>query len=278
MTSDKTFTLSDAQAGQFQQDGYLLVPSLFCEEEMAHLIDAATIDSTLEDHALEREDDSGRVSKLTVWNHPGDDVFGRIARSERVVNTMERMLGDEVYHWHSKMMLKEPEVGGAWVWHQDYGYWYEYGCLYPDLASCMIAVNRASEANGCLQVLKGSHHIGRIRPERVGHQIGTDIERVEEAKKHHELVYCEMEPGDGLFFHSNLLHCSAANTSQDPRWVFICCYNTKHNSPFKEDSRHPVYTPLEKVADGEVLTAGATLDAGRTYSSFKPSNDKTKLA
>ena len=36
-----------------------------------------------------------------------------------------------MYHYHSKLMLKEPEVGGAWVWHQDYGYWYQNGCLYP---------------------------------------------------------------------------------------------------------------------------------------------------
>jgi hypothetical protein len=198
------FELTNEQATRFRQDGYLLVPALFSEEEMGLLIEASSADDTLRDHAQNREDDAGRNSKLTVWNHPGDDIFGRFARCERVVNTMERMLGDEVYHWHSKMMLKEPEVGGAWVWHQDYGYWYEYGCLYPDLASCMIAVNRATKANGCLQVLKGSHRMGRIRPERVGHQIGTDLERVEEARKRHELVYCEMEPGDGLFFHSNL--------------------------------------------------------------------------
>ena len=65
------------------------------------------------------------------------------------------VLGGEVYHYHSKLMLKEPFVGGAWEWHQDYGYWYQNGCLFPWMASCLIALDPATRANGCLQVLKG---------------------------------------------------------------------------------------------------------------------------
>ena len=76
------------------------------------------------------------------------------------------------------MILKEPLTGGAWEWHQDYGYWYNNGCLFPHLASCMIAVDRATKENGCLQVLKGSHHLGRIDHGKVGDQTGADLERV----------------------------------------------------------------------------------------------------
>jgi len=269
------FSITQDHVDQFHHDGYLYVPDLFSAEEMDLVIQASTAGNVLEDHALEREDDSGKISKLTVWNHPGDDIFGRIARCDRIVNTMERVLDDEVYHWHSKMMIKEPEVGGAWVWHQDYGYWYEFGCLFPDMASCMVAVNRASRENGCLQVLKGSHKLGRIRPMKVGNQIGCDPERVEQADKQFELVYCEMEPGSGLFFHSNTLHRSAANESQDGRWVLICCYNTKHNSPFGE-SRHPEYTPIKRIADRDVAEAGAGLDSERVYSNFNPPSPKSQ--
>ncbi len=39
-----------------------------------------------------------------------------------------------VCHFHSKLMQKEPRVGGAWEWHQDYGYWYKNEFLFsrPD--------------------------------------------------------------------------------------------------------------------------------------------------
>lgn len=31
------------------------------------------------------------------------------------------MGGDEVYHYHAKVILKEAETGGTFAWHQDYG-------------------------------------------------------------------------------------------------------------------------------------------------------------
>ena len=169
---------------------------------------------------------------------------------------MERLLGGEVYHYHHKMNMKEPYVGGAWEWHQDYGYWYNNGCLYPYMASCMIAVDRATRENGCLQVLKGSHLMGRIDHGKIGDQTGADMERVNAAMERMELVYCEMEPGDALFFHSNLLHRSDQNNSPDPRWVFICCYNARPQRPLQGPSGHPSYSYLEKWPDSRIKEIG----------------------
>ena len=59
------------------------------------------------------------------------------------------------------------------------------------------------------------------------------------------------EPGDALFFHGNLLHRSDKNTSPNPRWSLICCYNAAANDPYKE-SKHPRYSPLAKVADDAI--------------------------
>jgi hypothetical protein len=88
-----------------------------------------------------------------------------------------------------------------------------------------------------------------------GEQAGADMERVNEALKRLELVYCEMDPGDALFFHSNLLHRSDQNKSKNPRWSLICCYNAKKNDPYKE-SHHPRYTPLKKVEDDMIKKVG----------------------
>ena len=49
-------------------------------------------------------------------------------------------------------MMKEAFTGGSFVWHQDYGYWYMNGCLYPDMGTAFIAIDRCDEENGCLQV------------------------------------------------------------------------------------------------------------------------------
>jgi hypothetical protein len=234
------------ELARYHRDGYLLVPALFDQEEMRILLAYAKNDEALVAGATGRKDSTGQVTKLTLWNLAGDDLYGMFSRSPRIVDRMEQILGGEVYHYHTKMMLKEPFVGGAWEWHQDYGYWYNNGCLYPLLASCLIAVDKATKKNGCLQVLTGSHLMGRVEHGKSGDQTGADLEMVNAALERLPLEYIEANPGDALFFHCNLLHRSDQNTSSDPRWSLICCYNAARNNPFKE-SRHPRYTPLSKV-------------------------------
>ena len=88
-----------------------------------------------------------------------------------------------------------------------------------------------------------------------------------------ELVYAELDPGDVLFFHSNTLHRSDANKSPNPRWSLLCCYNTKHNNPYKE-SHHPFYEPLERAADDAIKKMGVKL-FGDDVSFWNPNEDAT---
>jgi ectoine hydroxylase len=247
--------LTEEQIEQFNQDGYLMVESLFDAEEMDLLLSVARSDQQLAQQAYERLDSSDGRSKLWITDSLGDDIYSAFVRSPRVVEPLEQLLGGEVYHYHHKMMLKEPFVGGAWEWHQDYGYWYLNGCLFPEMASCLIAVDQATKENGCLQVISGSHRMGRIEHGKAGEQKGADMERVNEALKHLELVYCEMRPGTALFFHCNLLHRSAPNRSPNPRWSLICCYNAARN-PCRAKPNHPAYRHLEKWPDSKIKEIG----------------------
>ncbi|HUY36970.1 MAG TPA: phytanoyl-CoA dioxygenase family protein [Pirellulales bacterium] len=244
-------SLSAVELAAYERDGFLLLRKLFDAEEMTALLDYAQRDDALAAGAYGRKDSSGAETKLALWNHAGDDLYGMFSRSPRIVDRMEQLLGGEVYHYHTKMMLKEPFVGGAWEWHQDYGYWYHNGCLFPLLASCLIAVDRATRENGCLQVLRGSQWMGRVDHGKTGDQTGAEEERIAAAMERLDLVYVECEPGDALFFHCNLLHRSDQNCSPNPRWSLICCYNAARNDPYKE-SRHPRYTPIAKVADSAI--------------------------
>jgi len=197
---------------------------------------------------------------VTQADSPDGKVSGVLEQTDTLVDgalqaprsTVEQLLGEEAYHYHSKMIFKDARTGGAWAWHQDYGYWYNNGCLFPHMASCLMAVDQATKVNGCLQVLAGSHHMGRINHGPVGDQNGADLERVNAALDRLERVYVELEPGDAVFFHSNLLHRSDQNKSEHPRWAFIACYNAARNNPYKE-SRHPRYSRLDIWEDELVL-------------------------
>ena len=109
----------------------------------------------LRKHAFDLNDQSGKKTKLTLWYTPGNDAYGLLTKSERMIHSVNQLMeGDsEVCHFHSKLMQKEPRVGGAWEWHQDYGYWYKNEFLFPDqMVSVMIAITEANKENGCLPV------------------------------------------------------------------------------------------------------------------------------
>jgi ectoine hydroxylase len=247
--------ISEDEVRRYHKDGYVLVNQMLDTTEINLLARAAREDRVLDLHSFGRADGEGGTVRLSLWNQPTDTIYGMVARCESIVDSAERLLDDEVYHYHSKMIMKDAKVGGAWTWHQDYGYWYQNGVLFPHLTSAFIAVDRATKENGCLQVIKGSHEFGRIEHVLTGEQAGADQVRVQEILKRLELVYVEMEPGDVLFFHANTLHRSDQNRSNHPRWSMICCYNTKHNDPYRE-AHHPRYTKLIKVPDAEIVNAG----------------------
>ena len=212
-------------------------------------------------HTIDVDDRSGKSSQITVWNHPSDDIWGMVSRSRRIVDAMELMLGGEVYHYHSKLLLKKPEVGGAWEWHQDYGDWYQNGCLYAYLASCWIALDPANiKAMAACKSSRDRISLAvsimasmQVRPVRTPNGLSRSLSTS-------EVAYCELDPGSAPFFHSNSLHRSDANTSDRTRWNLICCCNAARNNPYKEHP-HPQYTPLEKAPDTAIKEMTASSES-----------------
>ncbi|TAE59883.1 MAG: phytanoyl-CoA dioxygenase family protein [Bacteroidetes bacterium] len=258
--------LSPEEVISYHRDGYLFVRQMFSAEETQLLL-RLSLDESITDKGFDLFDQEGKKTRLTLWFTPGDDSFGLMSRSERMVHAVQDLLGEEgkVCHFHSKVMQKQPKTGGAWEWHQDYGYWYKNGFLYPEaMVSVMVALTEGTRLNGCLQVLKGSHKMQRFEHVFIGEQQGADPDFVEHSLQRCELVYAEVEPGDVLFFHPNLLHRSDANHSDAPRWSIISAYNMDYNVPFREKNTSCI-TPVQVAPDTALLESGARLPEGRDF-------------
>jgi len=254
MSSDTgEFYVTPLVKAAFDKHGYILVRNLFTLDEVAKVKSYMEANSEIQNKAYGRSDGKGRRTKVSLWNRAVDDIGGVVARCQKVAGTMQALLGgEEIYHYHSKLMMKEPHTGGAHIWHQDYGYWYNNGCLFPDMGSVFMPVDKCTKINSCLQVLDSSHKMGRINHILEGDQAGADPERMKEALKAFPLVYVEMEPGDALFFHCNLLHSSDQNNSDMRRWVMISSFNQKRNNPVIEH-HHPFYHPLNILPNSAIM-------------------------
>lgn len=245
--------LTSEDVARYQRDGSVIVEDVFSDDEIGVMIDAIEQGERVACTTNARDDGDGRITRLAIWHDLGDDIWSAVSTSPRIVNSVRILLGEEAAFFHGKVIFKEAGTGGAWQWHQDYGYWYNQGFAYPRMVSAFIALDAATKENGCLQVLRGSHHLGRLDHGRVGDQTGTDADRISAVEQLLERDYCEMTPGSVLFFHCNLLHTSAHNTSDRDRRAFIICYNALGN-PQLSERKTSENRPCPVSADDDILS------------------------
>lgn len=245
--------LSPAQVQQYHQEGFIIIPQFFDSDEIEPLQTLLEQDPDLNGSWTQRNTNTaGDNFRVSVWTDLGNTLLGVIPRIARMIDATEALLGEPCYHWHSKIVKVQPGNSGL-AWHQDYDHWYQDGCLFPQLLTCTIALTPSNQENGCLKVVKKSHLLGRINHvirEDQGNQNIPESPRLEKALEKLEVLYCEIEPGDAIFFHANTLHGSDFNSSNNSRILMHCSYNAVANEPFvKEGQEHHLYRPLIKLPD-----------------------------
>lgn len=244
------------ESQSFWDKGYLVVRNVFSPQEMQIIKDVILQHEYMNqvtDRLKEKIDAGKRPSfeSIFVWNDTaGKDVFAKVTRRADIFDRLEFFFQDRVYVYHNKITLKYPGVVG-FRYHQDYAYWYDMGCLYPDMATVMIAVDPANRSNGCLKMIAGSHKLGRINhvyDDGVSDS-GVNPQRLQQIEGILEEEYLELDQGDIVIFHCNTLHGSDDNTSDQSRIALLGCYNTRHNNPYQSPQGHPFYQPQERVTD-----------------------------
>ena len=249
------FLLTPEQISQYEEDGFVIVKGLFQPQELEPIVKAYEQESKINEQETEFADANGNLARIAHWTELGNSLLGVIPRLNRIVDNAELLLGEECYHWHSKLVRKRPHDQSSFGWHQLYGGVYTEGCLFPNVSACFIAVTENTKANGCVKVIRKSHLMGRIDTAFVGEARLCDLDRMEKVLERLEVVDCEMEAGDALWTHANTIHASAGNHTNKPRINLITHHNARSNEPFKREGglQHRSYVPLEKVPDSTIL-------------------------
>ena len=220
---------------------------------------------------------SAKLPKIMFRMHEPDGAtsspaFNAVVRLPRTLGVAQQLLRDEkLYLHHTKVNIKAAIEGSVWPWHQDYGSWANDGIQRPDLLTMMIGLDPATEMNGCLYFLPGSHRHGRLDPYfdtstayKVWSVTPADMKRM--IAEHGEPIAIKGSAGSLTIFDCNLMHASGHNLSANDRWQAYLCYNKCSNRPVDVEKPRPDYVrslnwkPLETAAD-DAITARALATA-----------------
>ncbi|WP_135555299.1 phytanoyl-CoA dioxygenase family protein [Paenibacillus cymbidii] len=216
---------SDHDMAFFNENGYWISPKIIDDERL-------TLLNRHMDNVYNGEFETGRAPWKAWKDTPGlrqtdnchwadytlrelavDPLIGRLAA--KLLNTKSTRL------WHDQLLYK-PGTGTTRVkanvgWHQDYSYWQ---CVAePALVTAWVAFDDVSAANGCMQVVPGSHKQGLMK---VNDFYEQNIEQQERGLKESlgglfKPVPIEMKAGQVSFHHALTIHGSGANTTDRPR-------------------------------------------------------------
>ena len=228
--------ISSQEKESFKTNGFLLKRGLVAAQEVGQIRQeladihrrmafdpAADVHVSWED---ENAPDEGKIIRQLMHSELVSPTINRILRSDALVDIVAELMHPNVALYHSKLLPKEAGVGAATPWHQDYAYW-KTDENRPMMLNCQFAIDPMTLENGCLEFIPGSHRWGLQDHER--HEEAFGVFLPGRYYKRDEGVTIPMEPGDGIFFTSLVIHGSAPNRSPHPRWANTFAYNVPGN-------------------------------------------------
>ena len=84
--------LSEENLAAYHRDGYYIYRKLFDDEEIGLLGRAAREDKIMDEKSFSKDDGTGADVRLSLWNHPGDGIYGMFARCRKLVDSVEQIL------------------------------------------------------------------------------------------------------------------------------------------------------------------------------------------
>jgi len=131
-----------------------------------------------------------------------------------------------------KLNFKRP--GGApFPWHQDSPY-FAFECPHVDrLVSVQVYLDDASEENGCLWMIPGSHRLGRLPGQSERGVLGRLYTDVDRALPEAPRVPIAAPAGSAIFFHGDVVHGSQMNRSAVSRRAFVLTYQPGGHPQFR---------------------------------------------
>lgn len=237
-TSKESTVLTEEQWIQYSRDGCLNLGRLLEPEELEVLrqraddlamgvvvnpdvqmqLDTGGVYEELP--AAVRSFDQGTRLYRKIQGLETDEHFSRLVRHPICLEICGRQYGAHapISIFRAMVMNKPAGQGTVLPWHQDGG---AVWALDRDpLVTVWVALDPATQANGCLEVIPGTHKLGLLTT------YGSTV-REEDVERHcppERVHHLEVEAGHGVLLHNWLIHRSGVNPTPGPRRALTICY------------------------------------------------------
>ena len=258
--------LTSTQIARFRDDGFLILPSVFSLEEVAHL--KAELPRLFAERRPENFREKGSDAVRTAMGlHLRSEVYARLVRHPRLVEPARQLLGDDLYIQQVKVNAKAAFSGDVWQWHHDFAtHGGEDGVPEPLALNLHVLLDEVNEFNGPIVFIRGSHRRGvapaTLDTETTSYPLWVvDDETVAGLVAEGGLVAAKGPPGTVLIFGDTLVHGSSINMTPWPRTIFSLILNpvanalTRHKRP--EHQHHRDLSPVSPLGDGCLLVPAA---------------------
>jgi ectoine hydroxylase-related dioxygenase (phytanoyl-CoA dioxygenase family) len=235
MLPEPTIHLTPEQIASYHENGYLSLPAITTQEEVAKL--RAIYDRLFDTKAghergdhfdLGGTDEEGKAAVLPQILGPSKYAPELLETQLRAnANSIARQLGGpdcEIVFDHA--INKPPHSPAPTPWHQDEAYWQD-DTTYDHALSVWIPFQDVNQHNGCMQFIPKSNKLEVMKH----HSINNDprIHGLEMNEGEYDVskpAVCPLPAGGCTIHSSRTLHYTAPNNSDIPRRAYILVAHT----------------------------------------------------
>lgn len=216
--------ISKAQVQDFHELGYFVTEPMFSDEELG----AVTAEfHRLWDEFIQEAEKGGDARQIAIARnrpfigqvHTRSAIMAEFVKAPIYLEACSQLIGPDADLYYNQAVMKPPERGRHFGWHQDSGYTTTEPLEY---VTCWTAISRTFVENGCIWVLPRSHQRGVVPHARNEAESSLDAVSVDETGA----IPVEMAPGQVAVFSSLLLHKSGPNTSNETRLGYVPQYHS----------------------------------------------------
>ncbi|ORX60513.1 PhyH-domain-containing protein [Hesseltinella vesiculosa] len=256
------YNLTQDQKKSYEQQGFLVIEDFFTPEEHA-TFKAYTEECKnwknekgkwMQYYEVNKTTNEEQLCRTEFFT-PYHDGLRSYVRSPRLMTLLNELLDEEYILFKEKINYKLPG-GGAFVPHQDCRAFTQFG--QNTHMTVMFTVDSTTDANGCLEVVPGSHAnsyengllphaTNEIHPDWVNEQKWTPV---------------YLKPGSILIFGAYLAHRSGDNNTDESRVAIYLTYNAlkegDSHARYYQDKRD-FFPPEYEREEGKDYSSGAKI-------------------